>query len=46
MDRKTIEAAPPQKKPYLQPQLHELAGSDGAGKVRYTTEIGGGFGPS
>ncbi len=40
MEEETIETSPEPKKPYVRPQLHELDGSDGAGKVPYFAELG------
>jgi hypothetical protein len=47
MDDEPIDLPPAPKKPYIRPQLHELAGSDGAGKVIASpTEIGRNYGAS
>jgi hypothetical protein len=47
MDDETIDLPLAPKKPYVRPQLHELAGSDGAGKaIGAPTEIGPLYGPS
>jgi hypothetical protein len=47
MDDELIEAAPAPKKPYVRPQLHELTGSESAGKFgRYSFEINYAYGPS
>jgi hypothetical protein len=47
MDNETIDVPPAPKKPYVTPQLHVLAGSDGAGKlVNLRSEAGSFYGPS
>ncbi len=46
MDDEAIDFPVAPKKPYVRPQLHELSGSDGAGKINYMVEIRTSFGPS
>ena len=46
MDDKTIEFPLAPKKPYVRPQLHELTGSDSAGKDGYPVEVNPFTGPS
>jgi len=46
MDDETIELPLAPKKPYVPPQLHELAGSGADGKIFNSYEAGSPFGPS
>ncbi len=46
MDDEAIDFPVAPKKPYVRPQLHELSGSDGAGKAISAAEFRTTFGPS
>jgi hypothetical protein len=47
MDDNTTELPLAPKQPYVRPQLHELAGSDGAGKIAtYPFEVHASYGLS
>ncbi len=46
MNQQTIESEPEPKKPYVRPQLHELAGSESHGKYNAYGVEAGRYGPA